>query len=111
MINMWTFKWDDPNWDILETITSSHLEEIKISITGLQWGTWVPSEEKWRKVDDLLCRCHKRRAVRVILFAPWLGQDYDHYSPKSSDVLVRYVQVAWPKFLAEGTVEIVPRNI
>ena len=94
------FKRDDPNWAILNTITSPYLEEIKIC----SFDGYVAHRDLkgWEEVDDMLCqnydRSHRNGVgnFRVSLYPT----DID-----LGDEFVRLMECArdvWPRFVKKG---------
>ena len=52
------FKQNDPNWAVLNTITSPYLEEIKIcSFDGYVTRRAL---KRWEEIDDMLCQNYDR---------------------------------------------------
>lgn len=96
------FRHDDPNWDALLTITSPHLEEIKIcSFDGVVTNRSLAG---WEGIDDLLCRHFDRSyqngigGFRVSMYPT----DID--SEGGCAELLECVWKAWPRFVKKGTV-------
>jgi hypothetical protein len=83
---------DNPNWEILRTTISPHLEEIRV------YGFSGMEEEKslveWKKVDDLLCKCyHKSCATTFNLYLFPEGIELEDNFMRFID----YVARVWPK--------------
>jgi hypothetical protein len=83
---------DNPNWEILRTTISPHLEEIRV------YGFSGMEEEKslveWKKVDDLLCKCyHKSCATTFNLYLFPEGIELEDNFMRFID----YVAKVWPK--------------
>ena len=95
------FKWDDPNWAVLNTITSPYLEEIKIC----SFDGYVAHRDLkgWEEVDDMLCQNHDRSlrngvgGFRVSLHPTDidLGDEFV--------LLMECVRDVWPRFVKKGT--------
>ena len=97
------FNPSDPNWKVLSTLTSPHLEEINIYLDAFS----VMSERSltgWEEIDEHLCRnydrCHRNgfRDSRVNLYPKCVGYERDYSR------LVEYAREAWPGFASKGAV-------
>ena len=94
---------DDPNWDVLGTIASPHLEEIAIRIHRGEtaWG----SPEDWEEVDNCFCELYERKELCVNLHPSYSDQETD------PNLLVGYIQKFWPRFLKKGTTYICDQTL
>jgi len=97
------FREDDPNWDALFTVTSPHLEEIKIrSFDGVV--TSGQSLVGWEGIDDLLCRHHDRSHQNGVGNFRVSLHPTDIYLEEEYGRLLGCVQEVWPRFVKKGTV-------
>jgi hypothetical protein len=96
------FKPNDQNWDTLRTITSPHLEEIKIhSFDGLVTNESLVG---WEGIDDLLCQHYDRSLQNDVGDFRVSLHPTDVDSEQERVDLLEYVRKAWPRFVKKGTV-------
>lgn len=103
-----TFKPNDLHWNLLEDITSPHLQdiEVRLDLRCERHGSLV----EWEKVDKLLCRVYNQsfqNGVELhVSLRPLSGQSQDIY-----ESLMEQAKEAWPRFCTngEGVVKVVPR--
>ena len=94
-------RWD---WWILRTVTSTHLEEVRISFFREAFQTW-DYPKFWRKIENLLCEWYDRScenendAGRFHVVLNPIGK-----VKGARRWLVEQVRGAWPNFLQKGTV-------
>ena len=103
---MRNFESDDPQWDLLEGITSCYLEEIEVDFFG-GWEKSGSPLARREKVDNLLCQCYDRshqNGVKTfhVSLRPRYGRE------NLAEWWMERASAAWPNFCTKGFVKVVP---
>ena len=98
------FEPEDFNWDVLRTVTSPYLKEIKVisfnqTMIEKPWAGW-------EEIDELLCRCHDRSHGNNVMTFHVSLHPMDVDSEDNGDEFMGSVREAWPRFLKKGTVNL-----